>query len=260
MTDWRQRLARAGLVARGTLYGIVGVVAIAVSLGEERKPADQSGALASLADSGAGEALLVLLAAGLGAYSIFNLIEFVAGPGPDEREEGGGGKLGRAAHLARALVYGGLCFVAVRLLADAGSGSGGEKSATSTVFDLPAGVALVFAAGAVLVAVGGYQAYLSTATEFEDELDTEQMGGRMRSSVRVIGVAGHAARAVVYFLIGGFLIKAAIEHDAGEAIGLDGALRETSQQALGPLLLFLLAFGLLSYGLFSIVEARYRQL
>lgn len=254
--EWRERFARAGLVAKGVVYGIVGIVAIAVSLGEEKKTADQTGALASLADSGAGKLLLIALAIGLGSYALFWLIEVFTGPA---NEDGAKDGLIRAASGVRAIVYGGLCVAAIRLVADAGTSSGNEKSTTSTVFDLPAGVALVFAAGVVLVGVGIYQAYKSASTDFEDELETGRMSPRMRSLTRVLGVAGYAARAVVYALIGGFLIKAAVEHDAKEAIGLDGALQETSQQAFGPLLLFVLAAGLFMYGGYSLIEARYRK-
>jgi hypothetical protein len=41
--------------------------------------------------------------------------------------------------------------------------------------------------------------------------------------------------------------------------GLDAALRALAQQAYGPWLLLLTAIGFAAYGLFSIAEARYRE-
>lgn len=253
--EWRERLGRIGFVGKAVLYAIIGIVAIAVALGDQRKAADQTGALASLGESGAGTALLVALAIGLAGYATFRAIEVFIGPA---NESGAKAALFRAASAVRALVYGVLCVAAVRLVADAGGGGGSnEGKTTSTVFDLPAGVALVGVAGVVLIGVALYQAYKALSTSFEDDLDTAAMGSRMRSLAHGLGIAGHAARAIVYALIGGFLIKAAAEQDSSEAVGLDGALQEIAQQSFGALLLGVVAVGLFLYGAYCLVEARY---
>jgi hypothetical protein len=258
VAEWHERLGRVGFVAKGVLYGIVAVIAIAVALGGEQSAADQTGALASLADSAAGTALLVAVAIGLGAMALFRLVEVLTGPTVpvgDEKEE----TLERVASAVRAVVYGVLCFSAVKVLAESGTSGGSESSATSTVFDLPAGVALVLIAGVVIVGVGIYQGYRALTTSFEDELEIHRMRQRLIDIARVLGIAGHAARAVVFVLIGAFLVKAAVEHDANEAIGIDGALQEIAQQDYGSALLLLTAVGLLVYGLYCMIEARYRR-
>lgn len=252
--DGSHWLGRAGFVAKGVLYGIVGAVAIAVAVGSENRAPDQTGALSSLADGTLGKLLLALIAAGLGALALFRLLEAYRGPaaGMDSTGE-------RLASLARAVVYGGLCFTALDVLIGGAGSSGNEKQSASTVFDLPGGVILVLGAGAVLVGVGLYQAYRSATDGFEEDLRTGEMGPAMRRLASLTGVAGHAARAVIYVLVGGFLVKAAVEHDSQEAIGLDGALQELSQQPLGPLLLFLVAAGLFIYGAYSLIESRYHD-
>ena len=75
----------------------------------------------------------------------------------------------------------------------------------------------------------------------------------------VVGVAGHAARAVVFGLIGTFLVKAAWEYDPNEAIGVDGALLKLTEQPYGELLLGVVAAGLLAYAAYCLVQARYRE-
>jgi hypothetical protein len=60
-------------------------------------------------------------------------------------------------------------------------------------------------------------------------------------------------------LIGFFLVKAAYQYDPEEAIGLDGALRTIVQASYGPVLLGVVAAGLLCYALFCFFEARYRR-
>jgi hypothetical protein len=74
-----------------------------------------------------------------------------------------------------------------------------------------------------------------------------------------VGVAGHAARAVVFGLIGAFLVKAAVQYDPQEAIGIDGALRKLVQQPYGEPLLGVVAAGLLAYAVYCLVQARYRE-
>jgi hypothetical protein len=73
------------------------------------------------------------------------------------------------------------------------------------------------------------------------------------------GVAGHVARFVVFGLIGAFVTKAAIAYNPNDAIGLDGALQKLAHASYGPYLLGLTAFGLVCYGIYCLVDARYRD-
>lgn len=252
----RRRTARAGFAAKGVLYAIIGVLAIAVALGEEQSAADQQGALASLAGSTGGKLLLGLLALGLAGYALFRLYEVISGPDGDD---GARAKLERAASVVRVAIYAGLCFTAVQILAEGGSSSSGSSadSSTSTVFDLPGGVALVIAAGAILAGVGVFQLHTAISGSFRDDLQLARMDDHEQHVATVAGTAGHAARAVVFALAGAFLIKAGVEHDAKEAVGLDGALQEIAQQAYGTILLAVVALGLFVYGFYSVIEARY---
>jgi hypothetical protein len=60
-------------------------------------------------------------------------------------------------------------------------------------------------------------------------------------------------------LIGWFLFQASRHQDAGEAVGLGGALQKLAEQQYGEILLGVVAAGLVMYGVFSVVEARYRR-
>ncbi len=77
---------------------------------------------------------------------------------------------------------------------------------------------------------------------------------------RALGGFGCAARAVVFVLAGFFIVKAAVLSSAEQAKGLDAVFRSVASSAYGSWLLGLLASGLLCYGLYCLLEARYRDL
>lgn len=63
----------------------------------------------------------------------------------------------------------------------------------------------------------------------------------------------------MFGLIGVFLIRAGCQYDPEEAVGIDGALAELAHASYGPFLLGVTAAGLFAFGLYSFVEARYRE-
>jgi hypothetical protein len=65
---------------------------------------------------------------------------------------------------------------------------------------------------------------------------------------------------VVFGLIGYGLLRAAIDYNPHQAIGLDGALNKLSHNSYGPFLLGVVAAGLIGFALYSIADARYRKI
>lgn len=252
---WTERLGRFGFAAKGVLYGIVALIAIQVALGSGELE-DKKGALHAVAEQPYGETLLGILAAGLAGYALWRLVEAALGP---EGESGAKALGKRLVSLGKGILYAGLCFVAVSILVGAGAGgSGDEDEATATLLELPAGTWLVTAAGVGLIVAALYNGYRGVTRKFCDDL--RGMSATEERWVEGIGIAGHLARLVVFGLMGVFLLKAAVEYDPQEAVGLDGALATVAQQPFGPALLGLAAAGLLAYGLFCLVQARYREL
>ena len=252
---WTERLGRFGFAAKGVLYGIVALIAVQVALGSG-KLEDKEGALQAVAGQPYGGILLGILAAGLAGYALWRLVEAVLGP----KGESGAKALGkRLVSLGKGVLYAGLCFVAFSILLGAGAGGSGDEDETAaTLLELPAGVWLVAAAGAGLIVAALYNGYRGVTRKFCDDL--RGMSATEERWVEGIGILGHLARLVVFGLMGVFLVKAALEYDPQEAVGLDGALATVAQQPFGPALLGLAAAGLLAYGLFCLVQARYREL
>jgi hypothetical protein len=255
---WLAWLARTGMVAQGTMYLLVGGLAIELALGLGGKTTDQRGALHTLADEWYGLAALLALAVGFAGYAIWRFAVAVLGEKIESEEDVGVGK--RLLYAARAVLYASLCYSALALALSRGGGtSNKEDKATATVFDWPAGRWLVGAAGLAIVGYGLWNGYRALSRNFEKDLKVEQMSGGERRLVCAVGRAGFAARGVVFTLIGIFVVKAALEYDPKEPVGLDGALQRLSEQPYGSALLGTVAAGLIAFGVFSLARARYRE-
>ena len=248
-------LARFGLVARGVVYLIIGILALKLALGDGGKTTNQQDALKTIAHQDFGKALLVLMAIGLAGYALWRLLRAAVGHGAEQRDSGSD----RVAALASGIAYAILCVTAVKILTGADTGSGTPKETTGGVLAWSGGTVLVGIAGAILIGVGLYQAYKGLAKKFLDDAKTSEMSERVRKGYTALGVFGHVARAVVFALIGYGMIKAAIDYDPNKAVGLDGALRKLADASYGPALLGVVAAGLVGFAAYSIADARYRK-
>ena len=258
-SPWVEGLARFGMVAQGLLYGIVAVLAIGVALDQGGKTTDQSGALRTLASEGWGRWLLVLLAVGLAGYALWRFVVAILGEKVEHGEDVGVGK--RLLYAARGLIYAGLCWTAVSVVVEAGSSGGGNKQekATAVVLDWPGGVALVTAVGLGVLGYGLWNVYKGWSCRFLKDMKQGEMNEAGRRWIRRTGRVGHVARGIVFGLVGVFLVKAALEYEPDEAIGIDGALQKLASQPSGDALLGLVVAGLLAFGAFCLARARYRE-
>ena len=119
---------------------------------------------------------------------------------------------------------------------------------------------LVLAAALGLLGYGLYQAYRALGDHLTRHCEGSSLTrwGR-RWALRVARV-GTAARAVVFLIVGGFLVKAVLEHDPRQATGVAEALDILRRQPYGPWLLGLLALGLIAYAADQVIQARYRRI
>src|SRR5581483_11886161 len=132
-------LARAGFVARGLIYGIIGILAIELALDAGGKTTNQQGALEEIARQPFGKVLLTLVAIGLAGYALWRLIRALLGHGPEDSDSA----FDRLAALGSGIVYAGLCAIAVEILVGAGGNSGNTHKTTAGVLGWPAGTWLV---------------------------------------------------------------------------------------------------------------------
>jgi hypothetical protein len=256
---WVERAARFGLVAKGLLYLLVAVIAVRVALGGGGEPEDRDGALRALADEPGGFALILALAAGLAAYALWRLAEAVfdtSDKGDDPK-----GLAKRGGSLVRAGWYAVLAWLSVSVLFGQGesSSNGDERDAVSGVLDMPLGRWLVGGVGLGILGAGLWNGWRAARGKYRKDMKTGEMNRAGRRWLDAMGVAGHLSRALVFSLIGIFVVRAAWQFDPKEAIGLDGALEKLAGQELGTLWLGLAAAGLGAYGVFCLIQARYRD-
>jgi hypothetical protein len=255
---WLRWLARGGLMARGVNYLLIGILAVQIGLGAGGQRADRDGALHAVAAHRGGTALLWLLAVGFAGLALWRLAEAVYG----QAGRTGHTAAKRLASLARALFYG-LVFVGVvgfvRGTGGPGSSNDQSKDLTARLMSHPGGRWLVLLIGLGVAAAGIAMAVGGVRKKFLEHLQLAQMSVRTRKVVETLGIVGVGARGTVFGVVGVFLVLAAAAFDPKKAQGLDGALRKFATTPLGPWLLVAVAAGLVTFGVYSFCEARWRN-
>jgi len=253
--DW---LARAGFIARGVMYMIIGVLAIEIAFGNGGQKADQSGAVRVVGDTPFGTFLLWLLVIGFAGMMLWRLSEAIyGGPGADGR---------KASHRLiagfKALLYGFIAYGIVRYALGLGAPKSSNKQSvdlTATAMSHPGGRILVGIVGLVLIGVGAWLAWRAFERKFLSDLRTGEMSPQTRKVVTFLGRFGGIARGIVFSVAGIFLLIAAFTANAHKAKGIDSTLRAFTKTPAGPWLLVLVAIGLVLFGCYSWAESRWRK-
>ena len=250
-----EKLARAGFAARAVTYGLIGGLALMAAFGSGGGTTGQSGALRALADNTLGQIVLFLVGIGLFGYGLWRL----TAAGLDLENEGTDkeGIATRLAHAGSGLFHFGLAIYAFMILfGNAGSTGGGDgaQSATATLMSAPFGIVLVGALGVGFVAAAVAQAKKAVKEEYREHMRVPEHRGWVNPTIKF----GILARAVVFAIIGVFLVVAAVQADPSEARGVGGALSWLQAQAWGGILLGLIGLGLLAFAFYSALQARYR--
>ena len=259
VAPWVERLARVGYAAKAVLYATIGVLAARAALGTGGATTDTRGAMAAVVHAPFGRVLLVVIALGLMGYAAWRLVEAVTDP--ERRGHDAKGIAVRASFLARGVLHAGLALSAIRtaLRGDGPSGGGGNaRGWTSRALELPGGEAIVWGCALALVGYAAYQIWRAAAAKLSDRLDHRRISREAGRWVIAVSRVGIAARGVVFGAIGVLLARAASRHSAGEAGGVADALREVARLGRAPL--GAIALGLVAYGGYELLNARYRNI
>lgn len=262
------RVARAGLLARGLVFVLLGYVVARIAsgaLGERstNKSASGPGVAQVIAAQTGGRVVVFVLGIGLLCYALFSLLDALVHH--DESSDAS-----RWGHRALSMwgfvlytVFAGFSFAA-SFSAEGQSGSSQHQDRQSAqlsarVLRWPAGWLWLGLIALVLLTIAGFLAARAVRRSFRHHLMEQDMSPRMWRAATVLGMAGCAGRAGLFALTGWFVASAAIDNDPAHGQGVDGAARQAADTVLGQVLLWLLALGVVAFGGYLFIEARYRR-
>lgn len=258
---WTERLARFGYATKGAVYIVVGALATMAAFGMGGETTDARGALQTIEEQPFGKIALTTVAVGLVGYVIWRLVQAIADA--DDKGNDLKGISIRIGYAGSGLVYAGLALTAAKILIDVDEPDSSTKVQqhwTARLMAVPYGRWLVALGGAIVVGFGLYQIYKGLSAKFRKRLKLGQMSTAKKMWATLMGRVGYAARGVVFLIIGGFLILSAVYYKPTEARGLEGVFDTLAQQPYGPWLMGVVASGLIAYGIYMLVESRYRRI
>jgi hypothetical protein len=255
---WIRAWARLGFAMGGIVYFVTGMLAVMVALENSGAAGGPEGAIERIGAQPFGRILLLIVTFGLLGYALWCCIQAFFDTDRDGKDLKGIGL--RIGEFCSGIAYLGLAILSWHRLQ--GGGPEGDKTAhwTAKILAHSWGAPLVALTGVVLAIVGIALIVYGMQERFREYLRINDASASERDWMIRMGKWGYSAQGVVFLIIGSFLVSASATADARKARGLDGALQWLAQQSYGPWLLGLVALGLAAYGLFMLVEARYRLL
>ncbi|MCC5652560.1 DUF1206 domain-containing protein [Nostoc sp. XA013] len=259
---WVERLARLGYAAKGLVYFIVGLLAAQAAFGSGGKTTDTSGALETIVTQPFGKFLLAIVTLGLIGYALWRFVQTIFDPEHSGKKMNAKRIVKRLGYAFSAIAYFSLAVTSIKLIIMGSSSSDSDSVEDWTIYFLnqPFGRWLVVFLGLTVIAVGISYLYQSYKGKFCNHFKLYQMSQTEQIWAMRLGRFGIAARGIVFGIIGIFMIVAAIQLDGTQARGLAGALAALAKQPFGPWILGVVALGLIAYGMYSVIEARYRHI
>jgi Domain of Unknown Function (DUF1206) len=243
-----ERLARLGYLSIAVVYAIVGGLAIGGAV------PDHDDAFKVIREQPFGRTMLAAIAIGLAGYAIWRIASGITNS--EHREDNAKGMASRLGSIGRGLIHAAISYEVIGLITRRGHGEGSDQAAkhwTARLFDMPFGRFLVVAAALGVIGYGLYQLYAGAKGKL-----SKQLGG-LRPAAKTISRFGIAARGVVFLVIGGSIALAAARYDSSKVRGFSGALRQLRGPGDGWLLV-LIGAGLIAYGVYALINARYRRI
>ena len=245
--------ARAGFVVNGGLHLLIGFIALGVAFGSGGE-ADQGGALSAIASRPGGQILLWAAAIGLFGLGLFQVVVALLVRGSDkdawaDRAKEGGKGVAYLAVGTTALTF---------ALGGSSDSSGQTQSFSAQLLAAPGGVLLLVVVALAVLAIGIYFVVKGVKKKFvEDLVVPAGSGGRATIAT---GMVGYIAKGVAVAVVGILFGVAAFTADPEEATGLDGAMKSLAELPFGVVILTAVALGIVAYGVYCFVRARFARL
>jgi Domain of Unknown Function (DUF1206) len=251
MMEW---LSRIGYIAHGAIYIFIGLLAATLAWGAHGKLADPPSAIELIDQLPMGDVVVSCFAAGFVAYAVWRFVQAIADP--DCQGKTAKGLAVRAGRVISGFGYAGLAVFAGRLAAGSAQNADSTPSWAYRLLTDPVGA---FAGGVVAIIL------LGVAIDDVRKACTANFGERLKQEEtafllsRFAGSWGFAARAVILFLGGVYLMRALFAAEPYRAKGFEGILAGLLRMPHGDWLLGLVALGLAAYGIFMVHAGIYRR-
>lgn len=252
-------IARAGLIAKGIVYCLLGLLAFMAAFhigGTSSSDADKKGVFSFVQQQPGGRVLLALIAVGLFCYCIWRFISAFRNREGEERKKLWGRRI---RYTISGLIYLSLAVYAAAMVLEKQKGGGGNKAMLSQVFDKPYGQLLAGLLAVVLAITGIYQGYYGISEKYRKHVNTMRLNDKASINLMVAGKIGYLARGFVWLIISWMLAKAAWTENASEAGDTSGAFSYLRGGWYGPYVMGVVATGLICYGLFNFIRARFEE-
>lgn len=253
---WVARGVRLGYLAKGLIYSLIGVLAIRVALGlRGARLTDPSGVMRTVLSQPFGRVWLAIIGVGIVAYAAYYIFEAAA----DLRRHGGGwrGWFKRGLTMIKAAVYGVVGIQALSVVLFDRRPRDGTEQGASAVMQFPMGQWLLMAIGVGVAIYGITQLMMVWRGGVEDDIDASRVRREARW-ILPLGRFGIAARSVIIILIGATFARSGWRGRASDADGYREAL--ASIASINSWLLAAMGAGLLCFGIYQLMHARYAKL
>lgn len=248
----KEKIARFGLSAMGFVYVLIGVLTAMTALNWGGREVGTKGAIAFLAGQSLGKFLLAIMAIGLFSYAFWRMYQTFY----DSRNLGKGYKalFTRGGYFTGGLFYAALGFVAVKLLFGGGYDEQNELiiSALSSKF----GSAFAVLFGLVLAGKSIFEVFFVISNQFKKNVHSSEMPPKAKTLLLKFGIIGHSARAVTFGIMSFLTIRAGVTFRNEKMSTLTDAFQFLNN-TFGDIVLVIVALGLLCFGLFMFVKAKY---
>jgi hypothetical protein len=251
------KLARAGYASKGVVYLLLGLLAFMAALEVGRAAADASrgSVFRMIRDAPAGGVLMLLLALGMVCYVLWRMVQaFLPAYGHEDKK----GK--RVLYFLSGLAYAGVALAAIKMaLWQQDSGGNSQQTLAATLLARKGGQWLTGIAALILLGTGIYQLYYGWSEKYRQHVGEGQIKSAHASLLLRSGKIGYIARGIVWMIIAYFLFRAALSANASKAGDTGEAFRFLEGSPFGSFLLAAVGLGLVAYGIFNFLRARYEQ-
>lgn len=264
------KIRSAGFFAKGLVYVLIGALTFMAAIGKGGDVASTGGVIQFFLGLPFGKILGGTVAVGLGAYAVWRFYQVIFLP--NENQDNGKVKstFRRIRFFYSGLIYGILAYsFAKPLIQDLSGnensnspsdGNSQQQAALGELLSHDWGKWIIWALAIIVGLQALWQFYLAYSGQFMRQVDETPDQQEKYKMIRRSGKFGYCARGVVFGVLSFFLVKVILMHNANAYKGTEGALQYLLSFSYGSFLLAATALGLIGYGIFNIMVARYANL